>query len=80
MGGPGCPRQTFLRLSVLSFLVVLVFLSRNVGSSRLDVEGAGSPCYEVDADGKEDLNKPQVGPSNPLQLPKGAKLIILSLF
>jgi hypothetical protein len=43
-------------------VVVLCAVSRNVVvASRLDVEGAGSPCYEVDADGKEDLNKPQVG-------------------
>jgi hypothetical protein len=57
-GGP----KTFFKLSVLSSWVILFlfFLSRNVASSRLDVEGAGSPCYEVDADGKEDLNKPQV--------------------
>jgi len=25
-----------------------------------DAEGGGSPCYDLDAEGKEDLNKPQV--------------------
>jgi hypothetical protein len=29
-------------------------------ASRLDSEGTGSPCYEVDAEGKDDLSKPQV--------------------
>ncbi len=46
---------------VLCVLVANLFIfSRIVDSSSLDVAGAGSPCYELDADGKEDLTKPQV--------------------
>jgi len=46
---------------VLCVLVANLFIfTRIVDSSSLDVAGAGSPCYELDADGKEDLTKPQV--------------------
>ena len=43
------------------FLVLIVINSRSVETSRLDREGEGSPCYEVDEQGIEDLTKPQVG-------------------
>ena len=56
--GPQTKLSAFHILCVC--LVNLLLLSRLTVSSRLDVEGAGSPCYEGDADGKEDLNKPQV--------------------
>ena len=56
--GPQTKLSAFNILCVC--LVNLLLLSRLTVSSRLDVEGAGSPCYEGDADGKEDLNKPQV--------------------
>ena len=52
--------QTKLSAFLCVCLVNLLLLARLTVSSRLDVEGAGSPCYEGDADGKEDLNKPQV--------------------
>ncbi len=46
MGAIGSPK-TFFQWSVLSLFLLISFLSRNVVSSRLDVETAGSPCYEV---------------------------------
>ena len=61
MGRSGGPNISVSgQILVLNLFFVVLTSRYYVASSRLDVEGAGSPCYEVDADGKEDLNKPQV--------------------
>ena len=57
----GTSGPTWTSSTVLCVLVANLFIfSRIVASSSLDVAGAGSPCYELDGDGKEDLTKPQV--------------------
>ena len=47
-------------VAFLAFLGLHTVLVKVVASSRLDAEGAGSPCYqEGEIAGKEDLNKAQ---------------------
>lgn len=46
--------------SALILVLMVIVRYSDVQASRLDAEGKGSPCYEYDEQGNEDLTKPQV--------------------
>jgi hypothetical protein len=54
----GAPSLT--RTTKVTFVLLVAALAVLIEASRLDIENAGSPCYETYADGNDDFNQPQV--------------------
>lgn len=46
---------------LLLYLVVGSCLIKSYHAASVDAQGTGSPCYESDEDGEQDIERPRVG-------------------